>query len=48
MVDHRVNATEVNYGAYVFVVARETGSVLKFISYDQYTLINQEPPPPPN
>jgi hypothetical protein len=45
VVDVRVNATTINYGAYIFTTSEQGDGVRKFISYDHYTSINQEPPP---
>ena len=42
------DAGDINYGAYIFVLMHETGEVRRFISFDQFTYVNQEPPPPPS
>jgi len=45
VIDHLVNSTTTNYGAFVFVVSGETGAVYKFISYEHYLDVHSEPPP---
>lgn len=42
------DADDINYGAYIFVLLEATGEVRRFISFDQFTYVNQEPPPPPS
>jgi hypothetical protein len=37
--------TEINYGAYVFLVVAGQQEVRKFISSEQYIFINQDLPP---
>ena len=39
--------TSVNYAAFVFVILADSDEVVKFISSEHYTHLNQEPPPPP-
>lgn len=45
VIDHLINSTTTNYGAFVFVVSGDTGAVYKFISYDHYLAVHSEPPP---
>ena len=46
-IDQYVTGSGWHYGAFVFVVTGDAGGVRKFISYEHYQSINQEPPPPP-
>jgi hypothetical protein len=48
VVDVRIAGGGVNYGAYVFTLSGADGTVRRFISYDHYMSLNDEPPPPPN
>ncbi len=48
VVDVRIAGGGVNYGAYVFTLSGADGKVRRFISYDHYMSLNDEPPPPPN
>jgi len=48
VVDVRIAGGGVNYGAYVFTLSGTDGTVRRFISYDHYMSLNDEPPPPPN
>ena len=45
VVDWRISGSEINYGAYVFVVSAETGRIHRFISYDQFLDLNEGQPP---
>lgn len=48
VVDVRIAGGGVNYGAYVFTLSGADGKIRRFISYDHYMSLNDEPPPPPN
>ncbi len=48
VVDQRISSEKVNYGAYIFLISDEDGTVRKFISAEHYAYVNQEPPPPPS
>lgn len=47
VVDKTVSESRIHYGAYVFVVAGDTGDLLSFISSEEYSRINTGQPPPP-
>ncbi|MBK6899480.1 MAG: hypothetical protein IPH09_09485 [bacterium] len=48
VVDVRIAGGGVNYGAYVFTLSGADGTVRRFISYDHYLSLNDDPPPPPS
>jgi len=49
LVDVRIGsgATAVNFAAFVYVILADSDEVVRFISSEHYTHLNQEPPPPP-
>lgn len=47
VVDKTVSESRVHYGAYVFVVAGESGALHSFISSEEFSRINTGQPPPP-
>jgi len=48
VIDVRIAGGGVNYGAYVFTLSGADGGVRRFISYDHYLSLNDDPPPPPS